>query len=704
MIDAKQSQAMIGKQFVGRSSRVVAITNLVLLFFNILNLNIFAVTYQFSFLELVVFSLFVVSLLLLPGGLAVSALSLPEMSGKSRFVLANALGLAGLCYFSWLLNAKFKLPYYSGTYLLTTLSFIFLLQILVRRGISALPFRRLWERMARLFQSVELTVALLLALLAVLASNGFVKNPLVQDGSFCFWGTTGMEGIWHLGNVAYMKKDFDFGDIHQNGFKYVYHFFIYIFVALASNLCEVSTVTVFFKFLPIYLFFFLSYSCYVAGSLIFGSRWIGIIASFLALFMDDAAFAIKLGQILHSSWLEYLHLGPKITSTFFNSPTFTAALIIFFPLLVLLKNHAVSARLGHCADSTTVVAGFLAGSIVGFKTSTFLVLGLGLIIMAANEFLRQRRTFHLMTGIWALVVSLPFLIDLQQSPLASLSLNPAFFPLTSAMGRHLLRLVELPLFRWVLVFAILVIYLLIELGPRLLSLKYLPADWRLQSGGVNLVWLCGIIGVAITLLVTPSTDPYNAMYFHRFGSVCLAFLTGRTLMDLFKHKKQHTLLIATICLFYLAGGWYTFFRLRSEPSLRVPQDKIAGLQKLVSPRTNDFKTIISNRFHYAEGTANENIFYLYSAFSENQVLSEGERFSVIRFADSLALKRVRDDIALFYSTLDQQVARKILEKWSVDYVIVDLEYDQKLHFDAAFLQKVHDSENLIIYAFCREPA
>lgn len=658
--------------------------------------------YQFAFADFAHFLAYTVVFIIIPGGLATSALSLSGFSLKSKFILANALGLSGLCYFSWLLNAKFKLPYYSGVYLVVALSLFFLLKNIAGRQAGLWQLSCLPRRILNLSRSIELAVLLSIALLAILVSNGFTKNAIIQDGDFRFYGTAGVEGIWHMGNVAYMKKDFDFGDIHQNGFRFAYHFFIYIFVALASNLFSIDTATTFFKLLPIYSFFFLLYSCYVCGSTVFRSRQAGVLAALLALFMDDAAFAVKLGQMLNSTWLEYFYLGPKVTSAYLSSPSYSPALIVFFPLLLLFRNQGFPLKSGRVDTSMVIIAGFLIGTISGFKVSTFLVLGLALMILAAIEFFRQRTVFCMATGVFALAVSFPFLNDLQKSSFASLSFNPAFFPLSSMLRQDLLSLLEASPYHPLVVVSILIIYLPIELGPRLLSLKYLRSDWQRQTESLRLVWLCGIVGVILTLLITPSIDAYNAMYFHRFGAVCLAFLMGRTLLDAFGHKKLKLVLISSLCFFYVAGGLYTFFRLRSEPALKVPQDKIVGLQKLVSPQDNGFKVVMSNRFSYAESESNENIFYLYSAFSENKVLSEGERFSIIRFADSLGLKRVRDDIARFYATNDHHVARTILEKWSVDYVIVDLEYDQKLHFDASFLEQVHASKSLIIYAFRRE--
>lgn len=685
-----------------RFSRPLAVVNALLLVLALVALFICSTFYQFSLLDLALFLVYACAFVVVPGGLALSALSLPGLSSKSRFVLANALGLSGLCYFSWLLDAKFKLPYYSGIYLISGLSFFYLLFSFVTRRAKIAEALSLQNRIPGLFQSSEFTVLLLVALLSMFAANGLARNAILQDGSLCFYGTAGLDGIWHMGNVAYMKRDFDFADIHQNEFKYAYHFFIYVFAALACNIFDLSTASVLFKFLPIYSVFFLLYSCYVSGSAIFGSRRIGIAAAILVLFMDDAVISIKLGQILNSGWLEYLYLGPKITSAFLNSPSYTAALVTFFPLLLLFKNRCSRVKVDRTYISIVIAAGFMIGTIAGFKASTFLVLGLGLMVLAAIEIFRHRSAFFTSIGVMALLVSLPFLIELQGSPNEKFRFNPAYFPFESALGRDLLALSSTPAYLYGIALAIVIIYIVVELGPKLLSIRFIVADWRRPVDGVNLIWICAIIGVGLTLLITPSSDAYNAMYFHRFGCVCLAFLTGRTLVFLFRQKGWSAILFSGLCLFYAAGGLYTFFRLRSEASLRVPQDKIAGLQTLVNPHDAEFKTIIGNRYSYEEEFSQENIFYLYSAFSENTILSEGERYSVIRFADSLALQRVRDDIAVFYTTDDRDTAREILEKWSVDYVLVDLEYGQRLHFAPTFLKQVYTSENLIIYAFRRD--
>lgn len=678
----------------------VANTALVLLIFAVI--SIYSSIFQLSLIGFGLFLAFTFAFVLLPGSLATSALSLSGFPLKSKFILANALGLSGLCYFSWLLNAKFRLPYYSGIYLIVALSSFYVVSSLTKSRSKIAQGLCRQNGLLKLLHSSEFTAVLLIALLAILASNGLVKNAVVQDGSYCFYGTAGLDGIWHLGNVAYLKKDFDFADIHQNRFDYGYHIFVYLFAALASNLLDLNTATVLFKYLPIYLLFFLLYSGYVAGSSIFGSRLIGMTSAFLVLFMDDGVISVKLAQVFNSSWMEYLYFGPKLTSAYLNSPSYNAALITFFPLLLLFGNGSPRVKLDRASISSILVAGFLIGAMVGFKASTFSILGLSLMVLAAIEVFKYRNAFFTLVGFTALLVSLPFLTELLWLPNENFRFNPGYFPFQSAIGRDLLALSGAPVYQHGIVLVIVIIYLVAELGPRLLSLKFIAVDWRRPLGGVSLMWLCAIFGIGLTLLFTPSSDAYNAMYFHRFGCACLAFLMGRTLIALVGRKSWPAILVTTICLFYVAGGFYTFFRLRAEATLRVPQDKIAGLQTLANLQKRNSKVILGNRFSYEEGSSHENIFYLYSAFSENTVLSEGERYSVIRFADSLRLKQVRDDISLFYATDDHQAARTILEKWSVDYVIVDLEYDQKLHFDASFLEQVHASKSLIIYAFRRE--
>lgn len=685
-----------------RLSTLLSVVNTVLVLLILAAIAIYSNIFQFSLVGFGLFLAYTVAFVLFPGSLATSALSLSGFSLKSKFILANALGLSGLCYFSWLLNAKFRLPYYSGVYLIVALSSLCAVTSLTKSQtkIAQVLCRR--RNLLALFQSSEFTVLLLIALLAILASNGLVKNVVVQNGNYCFYGTAGLDGIWHLGNVAYLKKDFDFADIHQNGFDFGYHFFVYLFAALASNLLDLNTATVFFKCLPIYLSFFLLYSGYVTGSSIFGSRRIGIASALLVLFMDDAVISIKLAQVLNSSWLEYLYFGPKLTSAYLNSPSYNAALITFFPLLLLFGNGSTQVRMDRRSISTMLAAGFLIGTMVGFKASTFAVLAMSLMVLAALEIFKHRNASVTLIGVIALLVSLPFLIELLGLPNEKFRFNPGYFPFESALGRDLLAHSSVPVHQFGIALVIVITYLVAELGPRLLSLKFIAVDWRRPLDGVSLVWVCAVLGISLSLLMTPSSDAYNAMYFHRFGCVCLAFLMGRTLITLLDGKSWPAILTFAFCIFYVAGGLYTFFRLRPEATLRVPQDKIAGLQSLANPEEPDFRVILSNRFSYEDGDSQANLFYLYSAFSENIVLSEGERYSVIRFSDSLRLQQVRDDIARFYATNDHHVARTILEKWSVDYVIVDLEYDQKLHFDASFLEQVHASKSLIIYAFRRE--
>lgn len=238
------------------------------------------------------------------------------------------------------------------------LYFVFAPKFLSRYRKSVLSSKTASAQAVRLLHSADFAIALSFLVLALLMANGNMKNAVQTGQQINFYGTAGIEGLWHLGNAAYMKKSFDFADIHHNGFKYAYHIFIYIFIALASNLLHLELSELFFKFLPVYLLFFLLITAYVTGGVIFKRRMAGLIAALCLLFLDD-----------------------------------------------------------------TVV----------------------------------------------------------------------------------------------------------ELGPRLLSLQKLHGDFKRTDRAIVLLWLCSAAGIGSTLLFVPPNDPYSAMYFHRFGAVCLAFLLGRTL-------------------------------------------------------------------------------------------------------------------------------------------------------------------------------
>ncbi|GEM_PF-5198635 len=646
--------------------------------------------FQFSILDLIVFVAYIALLVFFPGYMLLSLFSFSGIPRPAVFVLANAIGLASLCYFSWLLNAKLGLPYYSYVYALALLYIVHFAKSWRSRKEKMFAL----EKMIPTLGSAECGIALVLGIFALLLSSGMMKNGAVTNGNYDFYSTVGIEGLWQLGNIAYLKKSFDFADIHQNAHKFPYHIFIYIFIALGSKLAHLEIATIFFKFLPLYQFFALLGSAYVLGCIFFKNRLVGIMSAVFIVLLDDAVFAVKLAPLLNAEWLKYLYFGPKITSALFSSPTHVAALMIFIPAVLLLKNPAAdpaNERLKKMA-----LAGFLLGTIVGFKVNSFAVIALSLVILAALEVVVHRRANFLLAGCIAFIVSFPLLLDIQQAAPRSFIANIGYFPLSSSLGQFLL---DLSGSRGILLILI-PIYLVLELGPKLLSFRFIFYDWKSSEDGVKFLWVCSVTGITVALLVTPSYNPYDAMYFHRFACMCLVLFMGRTFVHWIASKsKKSAAIFAMICLFYLSGGLYTFFRLRAESTLKVPVDKIAALKTLRTPNDHEFKTIMSNRFAWDGDMPNVNRFYLYSAFAENIILSEGEAYSPIHHADSLAFKAMRRDIQTFYATPDARVAKNIIEKWNIDFVIIDLEFGQRLNFETGFLEKIHESKNMLIYAY-----
>ncbi len=68
---------------------------------------------------------------------------------------------------------------------------------------------------------------------------------------------------------------------------------------------------------------------------------------------------------------------------------------------------------------------------------------------------------------------------------------------------------------------------------------------------------------------------------------------------------------------------------------------------------------------------------------------------------SQAQIRYADMQTLFY-TRDQKMARQMIEKYGVDYLLVDKSHRQKLRFDSSlFLEKVYCNDQVELYKYAK---
>ncbi len=657
---------------------------------------VFSIIFQFSLLEYLTFWGLVIWLIALPGYAVLELLDMKLNSVYEYIFISQSMGLAMLCYFSWLLNAKIGLPYYSG---------VWFTQILILLSIArrVLKKRYLWRefqlKVSNHFSDVNFTVIIGLAILSLLISIPMLKNFVLVDNSLYLFGTAGVEGLWHIGNIAQLKMDFKYADIHQYGYRSVYHFFSYIPVTIFSKLSSLEASTIFYKFFPVYYYSGLLGVAYIFAIKVFKRMSVGILTVVCLVFMDNLSILRYLSYKLGLDWLEFIHFKPTIISALVASPSHVIGLTIAFSLFILLPSDFERTRKELIGRA--IISAFILGALIGFKTTNFIVAGLSVLLYSLYKILRHRDNTYFFIGFFALFVSLPFIYDILVFKTESLRVNPLFFVKASNMANYL-NFFDLNLYIFGLI-VVLLIYLLLQLGPRLLifaRVHMLDANF---SSVYLFIYINFIIGIVLSLIVTPNSHPYNTMYFFRYALSSVSLLLGFhifSVYELIKRNKFIQVLYVSFLMLYFSGGVYTFFRFRNVPSVTIAFSKVEALRVIRDVSQNDSK-IMSNQFAWPMHTHNE-LFYLYTAISERTVLSEGSTFVSPRYyLKSDQFQSIRNDIEVFYSTKSPVVAKTILDKWHADFVINDLEYDKSIVFDPNFLTLIFRSEVIEVYRYSR---
>lgn len=658
-------------------------------------IGIAILSYVFFQVELVdsgAMLVFCIFFIFLPGYALIRLVQDESWTLLESLVASNGVGLAFLCYAFYVIRIKLML---STWWLVPT--------VIVATGACAYWWwrkARSWTHTVRAEQPSSIDSRLLPVFLWValaLAFSWMINGT--KDGDVSqYYSTVGREGMWHIGYMSAIQSGSPFSDIHQNFDPFIYHFFSHVPAIILNDFFNVNFQTSYFKLVAFWAFFFLVAGSYAATWALFRKRLPALWTVLAVLFLDNPSALAMLSRLSAFSALNQIDLGPTIISAIRTSQSHTVSLLLFSAIVLICKkliSDEPSPRM-----TASVIVGFLIGSLIGVKINAFMVVAASLVFLAIFEVVRARSltgSHSLRIGFLALVFSFPFLLDLIALSRTRFVWNFGYFPFRSELAISLKNVADMGT-AWTAIgfLALFVCYVILHFGPRLIVVPGLFKGVVSPDYASRLTAICAFTGILMTLTIVPKDDPYNSMYFHRFGVFCATLFFGTRLVEIFRRSFRRFVFVMIFVIFYSLGGLDVFFKPRVIPDFTVSNEKVEVLQKLHSGQPP--KKILSGIFSDRQNDGTERN-WIYSAFSGQIALSEGILFTSARLADSSVIWQRRSDIARFYSTNDSDEAIRILDNHHIDYVIVDHEFGQMLNFKDPRLVLLEKRKSISLYAY-----
>jgi hypothetical protein len=533
----------------------------------------------------------------------------------------------------------------------------------------------------------------------------FNQLHLTPSGGIEATGLFGIDIPYLVGQFSSLKSYSDLRDLHQLAQPMYYHDFVYRFIIVSQQFSKTD------------LFTFT-----INGASLF---------NYLLLAISTYALVYPLSHKRTISWLAVasVFLLGSFTGTeqgsFALSPSFVWGTIIFLNLLQLLSKYFAKPRTLPEIDAALLFA-LLLMILSRSKISTFAVLiaGLGVMILILLINKRTRDAVHFGGAL---------LISLSAFALSSSGKNPLmpgddFLTGAPLLGyaNHLASLLHVSLGRLnpighgfllsarsLLIIPYFAFHLVrfIALDGRILVVLFAILFFRKRLFGLlpkvprPLLWLLLAlipIGYALPVLYSPAWYPlafsFYAPLVSVMASLVLTILIASAIWE-DRELKYRTLYLSIfgICLLgCFAGNTIALSQERATSASDITSERIAALhylrdhsspQNLVATRRYDLVT---------SDTAHDESYFLYSAFSERAVISEGAAYGAllgavatidsskglhhVPIAQRLLAER-RAVIDSIYLSHDLLTVRQILQSRNVKFIIEDKEIEQHLAVD-----------------------
>ncbi len=545
----------------------------------------------------------------------------------------------------------------------------------------------------------------LLLISVFLQFYNFDQLHFTSNGDLSATGLFGIDIPYLVGQFSSLKSYDTLRDLHQLALPMYYHDYVYRFIISAQQFSRTDLFTFTIYAAPIFNYLLLAISSY---SLVYpltnkrGISWLAVASVFL------------LGSFTGTE-----------QGSFALSPSFVWGTILFLNLLQLVSKFFAKPLTLPRIDCTVLIA-LLLMILSRSKISTFAVLIAGLCVVEFILLLHKRRVdFAHLAGA--------MLVSLVAFAISSSGKNP-FMPgddfLTGApllgYANRLAHILHMPIeslnpvghgssmsVRSLLIIPYFLFHLIrfVVTDGRMLIVLIAIVLFRKRLFGIlkdvprPLLWLLLAlipIGFALPVLYSPAWYPLAFSFYAPLVSVMAALLLTVLILSSvwenreLKHRTVFLSVSAILILGCFIGNTAALSSERNSAASTISSDEIGALHYL-RDHSSPLNVIATRRYDLAKSdTPNDESFFLYSAFSERPVISEGAAYGALLGAVSTidqakGLHRVpiasrtlaerRATIDSIYLSRDVRNVALALQSRRVKYVIEDKRIGQHLAID-----------------------
>jgi hypothetical protein len=618
--------------------------------------------YGVQLLDICKFFMSIIFFTLVPGLLVLSYCRVYEQDGY-KFALAAAIGIClNIILYMVISILQVKFLFY--------LIFVIILLFFLRRRNLLSDLRLLIttvENIERCY--INYLIFLSILFLGLVIAFLFIPNPLPGSNQALIYY---IDQPWHLGNIAEIKNHWYPQDPRLAGYPFHYHIFSYIFTAFISTVSGIELPVLFFRLNTLFLLYLLFFASYFTGSRWFNRRSTGILNVITFFFLGTALLSYPFNIFLIN---------------FFTSPTFLLASIFTLFLIMEIKAYYNKGYISHLFLSLLLIIGMC-----GAKGSFFPVIFAGLLGCFGYSVLSRKldKRLNILMVSSLLVFSMVFAYIFKSTGSEGINIVPLEIIRYTSLFEFYQSFFESPYQNW-LIWSFVPVYFFAFFSFRALALINLIKTLLSSIRNIQFDKLF-MAGVIIASFIPGYLLSYRerSEYFYLFvGYICLNYISAEYLYDVYRRNRSKLLKLIVIFLLLLSTT-DTIISARQLHQI-IPELKAVDYKPLTPSlyegltflrEHTDKDAIIASYRSFIYSDDNPRFFY-YSAFSERRVVVEGWQYMSKERQEEA--QRRHADMAMLYTTKDAELAANILDKYSVDYLILETAISQQLNFNGSQL-------------------
>lgn len=608
----------------------------------------------------------------------------PKLPRLDRFFLATVIGFSGFAFVLFI-TRLLKLPFWVGF-----IPFV----LLAWRQRSRIRLRKLT------FPKLTLSFKIFIGLAVVgVAIQGLVlfRSAVKTPGGLSFPEISYHDSIWHIYIIGELQEHFP--PRHGGSAPALiknYHFLSDLVIASIDKYLPVSTMEIYFRIYPTFVSILLSLSVFVFTRKLFGSGKANI-AVFLTLFSGNASWFV---QFFRGDEFRYS------ANTFMLDPILDLLqnphAVIIFPMM-LASMYGIKITERNSSRKWFIFSALPAGVMIGFKAWGGLLMLGGLAAAAIWSSLVKKRHYYWISFFLSLLLSLVVFLPLYDAKTAA---GMIFTP-----GWLLKRMVEDP-DRYNMVKFFLLEQHYREKGniPRLIQINltefliYLFGNlwiktagllaagyWLLKKTQVTIIFITSVIVASLLLpvLFNQGRMSYDIIQFGPYSLVLLSIFSSAALVKAASRipKKIAAFGVALVLLLSIPSNLRSIKDRGFGTSFLVSNARLEAYQ-FIQEKTDPNSILLLYPSHH--NIANAEI----AAFTKRPTFFSGRTYSRITGENYEEREKLLFD---FFQKVDPQERRKLIEEYSVDYILFPVENVAEFNPAGLNLENIFTNEALTVF-------